>query len=470
VVCRHEWLIFRRDRLLMSALVLLIVSAAYGVHTGWHWTSERGLAIDTVLKTRTEKRARQREQLQTHDPGGAVPSQRSPVLAYFIEEEATLPQQSLAAISTGTADGFPYVARVTIYSDRSSLFDDASGTENPAALAFGRFDLAFVVTWLLPLVVIACTYNLISGERESGTLALTLAHPVSLRTVAVAKALVRGGVLAAAVVIAAIAGLAATAGRFGGREAALTGVFAAVAIVYVAFWISAACAVNAQGWSSAANALALGTLWLLLVIVLPSLLSLGLSVAAPPPSRPDLVNDMRLAYVRAKDKAPEVLADYYRDHPEYAPDSGTDVDNAFREYWAIQQRADGDMAGAVRRFDAALAAQRRLAGRLQFVSPAILLQRVLDGLSGNNHERFQSFSDQVQHYFDQVQASLTPSMFRSAPLTLAQYDGLPQFRFEEEPLARQIASVGAPALGLAAFALFAVGAGWLALSGTRGRR
>jgi ABC-2 type transport system permease protein len=454
----------------MSALILLVVSVAYGVHTGWHWTRERGFAIETVLESRAEKRARQREQLLTHDPGGAVYSQRPPVMAYVIQEDATMPPQPLAALSTGTADGFPYVARVSIFSDKFGLFDDASGTENPAALAFGRFDLAFAVTWLLPLVVIACTYNLLSAERESGTLALTLAHPVSLRTVGVAKALVRGGVLAAAVAIAAVAGLAATAGRFGGREAALTGVFAFVAIVYVAFWISAACAVNAQGWSSAANALALGTLWLLLVIVLPSLLSLGLSIAAPPPSRPDLANGMRLAYVRAKDKAPEVLADYYRDHPEYAPDSGTNIDKAVREYWAVQQRAAGDMARAARRFDAALEAQRRLAGRLQFVSPAILLQRVLDGLSGNNHERFQSFSDQVQHYFDQVQASLTPSMFRSAPLTLAQYDGLPQFRFKEEPLARQLDSVAAPALGLAAFALFAVGAGWLALSGPRGRQ
>jgi ABC-2 type transport system permease protein len=454
----------------MSALVLLVVSVAYGVHIGSHWTRERGFAVETVLKSQAEKRARQRQQLLTHDPGGAVYSQRPPVLAYFIEEEATLPPQPLAALSTGTADGFPYVARVTVYSDRFSLFDDASGTENPVALAFGRFDLAFVVTFLVPLVVIACSYNLLSSERESGTLALTLANPVPLRTVAVAKALVRGGVLATAVVITAVTGLAAAAGRLGVREAALAAAFAAVAIVYIAFWVSAACAVNAQRWSSSANALALGTLWLLLVIVIPSLLGLGLSVAAPPPSRPDLVNDMRLNYVRAKDKAPEVLADYYREHPEYAPDSGTNVDKAVREYWAVQQRAAGDMARTARRFDAALDAQRRLAGRLQFASPAILLQRVLDWLSGNNNERFQSFSDQVQHYFDQIQACLTPNMFRSAPLTLAQYDSLPRFRFEEEPLARQLDNIGAPALGLAAFASFAAALAWLALLGAKGLR
>jgi ABC-2 type transport system permease protein len=179
---------------------------------------------------------------------------------------------------------------------------------------------------------------------------------------------------------------------------------------------------------------------------------------------------MRLAHVRAKDQAPAVLADYYRDHPEYVADSGTTIDKAVREYWAVQQRAAGEMAGAARRFDVALDAQRRLAGRLQFVSPAILLQKVLDGLSGNNHERFHGFSGQVQQYLDQVQACLTPNMFRSAPLTLAQFDALPRFRFQEEPLARQLDSVAAPALGLAAFALIAVGAGWLALSGKRGRR
>src|SRR3546814_6574788 len=61
--------------------------------------------------------------------------------------------------------------------------------ENPLNLMTGTFDISFVVIFLLPVFIIALTYDMLSGEKESGTLALAMTQPVSLRTFMAGKLL-----------------------------------------------------------------------------------------------------------------------------------------------------------------------------------------------------------------------------------------------------------------------------------------
>lgn len=77
----------------------------------------------------------------------------------------------------------------------------ASEIENPHRLLTGRFDLAFVLIYLYPLLILALAYNLLSIENEQGTLVLTLSQPVSVRTLVAAKVALRCGVFLAAVAL-----------------------------------------------------------------------------------------------------------------------------------------------------------------------------------------------------------------------------------------------------------------------------
>src|SRR3546814_20416375 len=73
--------------------------------------------------------------------------------------------------------------------------------ENPLNLMTGTFDISFVVIFLLPVFIIALTYDMLSGEKESGTLALAMTQPVSLRTFMAAKLLSRIALLMLVIVI-----------------------------------------------------------------------------------------------------------------------------------------------------------------------------------------------------------------------------------------------------------------------------
>src|SRR3546814_3816686 len=73
--------------------------------------------------------------------------------------------------------------------------------ENPLNLMTGTFDISFVVIFLLPVFIIALTYDMLSGEKESGTLALAMTQPVSLRTFMAGKLLSRIALLMLVIVI-----------------------------------------------------------------------------------------------------------------------------------------------------------------------------------------------------------------------------------------------------------------------------
>ena len=76
----------------------------------------------------------------------------------------------------------------------------------------GRFDLAFVTVYLLPLLVLALSFNVLSEEREQGTLALTLSQPVSARDVVGAKLAFRALLVVGLAAGVSLLGILATGG------------------------------------------------------------------------------------------------------------------------------------------------------------------------------------------------------------------------------------------------------------------
>ena len=117
---------------------------------------------------------------------------------------AVMPPTPLAALAVGQSDLLPYYFKVT--TDAKETVLAAAELENPQRLLTGRFDLAFVLIYLYPLLILALTYNLLSAEKEQGTLVLALSQPVSLRTLLLGKVASRFVLFLATIVsLAAIA-------------------------------------------------------------------------------------------------------------------------------------------------------------------------------------------------------------------------------------------------------------------------
>jgi ABC-2 type transport system permease protein len=204
-----------------------------------------------------------------------------------------------------------------------------SSPASSAALSYYRQPVTLHASsgvYLFPLVIIALSYNLVSLEKEQGTLALLLSQPVSLKTVIVGKIGLRAALVVLLVLLFSLIGMG-----IGGLDLSSPGawlrllVWSGTVAAYGAFWFGAVLFVTSFARSSATNALALAGIWLLLVVVLPSTLNMAVSVLYPMPSRVDMIAALRVASDEASSKGNQLLAKYYGDHPELVTEPGSDV-------------------------------------------------------------------------------------------------------------------------------------------------
>lgn len=160
---------------------------------------------------------------------------------------------------------------------------------DPLPVMFPLIDLAFVVTILLSLAALVFSYDAVSGDKEDGTLKLTLANGVSRSTVLAAKLL--GGMIALFVpfVLSVAVGLVVILinPRVGwsGADWGALGLLLAGAAVYLAVFYGLGLLVSARHASSASSILTSLVVWVLLVLVVPNLSPYVAELIAPAPSR-----------------------------------------------------------------------------------------------------------------------------------------------------------------------------------------
>ena len=88
----------------------------------------------------------------------------------------TKPPQVLSTIAIGVSEAVGRLAKVNSASNPSLV--DSKYESNPVYSVFGALDLTFIVKIVLSLFAILFTYNAIAGEKEMGTLKLTLSNRV----------------------------------------------------------------------------------------------------------------------------------------------------------------------------------------------------------------------------------------------------------------------------------------------------
>jgi len=191
-VLRNEWRLLRADRALAVVLGVFALLFAYALANGLAWVDFQEETLAAAREGNAERVETLEAELQRIADGGQPSSPfrdpRSPSVLGGPSgaQTAVLDPGPLTALAVGQSDLLPYYYDVSIRTNESSFLQNGE-IENPLNLLVGRFDLAFVVVYLLPLLILALSFNVLSGEREQGTLALTLAQPVSARGVVSAK-------------------------------------------------------------------------------------------------------------------------------------------------------------------------------------------------------------------------------------------------------------------------------------------
>jgi ABC-2 type transport system permease protein len=294
---------------------------------------------------------------------------------------------------------------------------------NPAVQAAGRFDLAFVIVFLLPLVILATTFDLWSRERERGITALMLSQPIAAGRLIAVKALARGAI----VLLPALAIILAVAAGSGATSPSGLAALALIVLAYGSVWLALAVLIGCFARRTTEAAIASGALWLLIVVMAPSLVLAAVNLMMPPPSQMQLATALKAQ-----------LADTARQqqlrHAAASPATRSPaprIADAVRVAYADLVQADQAIAPLIAAHTEAEDVRRRALDRARLLLPSVAVQDALDRLAGSDADRALAFQQQVLMYWHARRQLHKDYLDRDVPQTLAEYDALPRFEFQD---------------------------------------
>jgi len=438
-VALHELRVISADRSLWVVGGLLCALCTYAVYNGWSQTRVRDIE---ALATQAQERAAHanlQDQLRRVMSGEQAPEPWSnptdpSLVGSMAARYALLPTGVLGPLAVGQSDMVPDTYKVTTQSRVEFMYD--SEIENPWNLLMGRFDMAFVITYVLPLLILFWTYNCLSHEKEQGTLRMLLCQPIGLRTIALAKLAVR-----ACLVLAATFTIPAAVLLMGRPEASRTaglvqlGMWAGLCALYSLFWFALAALIDSLAKPSAFNALVLVSLWVLLVLVGPVCLNIAAAFTSPAPSRAELATQTRLITIDNLNRLADRFGRDYEhvQHPSsLLPKNGRfEVSERLRAFALAGQQLDERIDDALSEFDRKLTAQQRFVDRWGFLSPAVSVHEGMVALAGNGTARYQQFQRQVTAFHTQWKAFFLPRVFDGIAVDESTLSALPAWQWHE---------------------------------------
>ncbi|HKQ79099.1 MAG TPA: DUF3526 domain-containing protein [Blastocatellia bacterium] len=461
LIVRYEWRLMKADRTALLITSLFAVALGCGIFGGARWIK---FQQSTILQLQNEESERYRAlfaQAQEIESNFGAANQTNaenwdPRNPYYIGNTrgpryAFLPPAPLAVTAIGQSDLYPYYFKVS--TDLKQNFSNPYELENPLKLLVGRFDLAFVLIWLYPLLILGLSFNLLAGERDSGVLALLLSQPVSLRRLALGKVIVRALMVFTPVIIFTLIGLLIGGENLASLESlSRFGLWTVAAMLYGGFWFALAALVNARASSAATNALILAGAWLLFVVLLPSSINAIASAIYPVPSRVEYIQSLREASDGEVAERSKLMAAFYEDHPELAKGTVSRRD----EFTLTKEKLNERMAARIRpvteRFERQIENQQRVIGWFRFLTPALLMQESLNDIAGTGQGRYRHFSAQVDRFHQNWKDFFNPFIARRELVACDDFARFPAYNYREEAIESLASRLVIPFFGMATLA------------------
>jgi ABC-2 type transport system permease protein len=490
-IIRHEWRLLRADRtawIVLALFAVMIEGAIFSVSATLRekQAAERQAVRDEAEKFRRFHAEAEEIELQAASMGQPPPKfqaeakywgkwgPRDPIFVGAWNAPRIVPSPSpFTVLAIGQSELFPSSYKIGIdgkleWQSRQRVIQQL---DNPLLLKADRFDLAFVILYLYPMLILAISFNLMSGEKESRTLGLLLAQPVSIRSIVIGKVVCRALLVFGCVSVLSVIGFLLSGTAIIGGAVRLSLWLVAV-VVYGGFWFALAVVANAMGRSSAANVLALAVAWLAFLFVIPSAISFAATTAYPIPPKIEYLNASRRIGDDVRRERKILIAQYLKEHPELSS-WGWTMDNLGVGYphvpEAMPEKVESletirRLQPVIARYEGPMAKQQALVDRCRFLSPAVLMQAALYELAGTGRARHEHFLRQVNAFNEEWNNFFDAKPFRREMVNAADYAVFPRFDYREESLSDVAGRTFVP---LAALMLLPFALGWLGLRAYR---
>jgi ABC-type transport system involved in multi-copper enzyme maturation permease subunit len=276
-------------------------------------------------------------------------------------------------------------------------------------------DWVFVISVIMSFAAIVLVYDSISGERESGTLRLSMSNPVPRSTVILGKYLGTMIMLIIPLLVGMLLSMViiTTSGKvdLAGADWIRILVMVLLSLLYLSIFVLLGLFISSSLRSSAASLVILLLAWTVIAVVIPSVTGMIATRFSELPSDRDLGRAVREAHNKAGQE-------HGASHPESA--------HYWVRYWWPKLSLGrhiycSDATVAVYRdYSDEMVANVRFGYNVTRLSPCVVYRRAAESIAGSGIDHYESFMKQVWRY----RSLLRDTLISHYPLDLHKlYDG-----------------------------------------------
>ncbi len=412
-IWRYELRLMLRQRVVWLALLVMVLLSTASVIAGFLEVQRQHAVIERIQPLQAEDEAALARSISVDGDAGNT--------AYYTFHATWDAPSELAFAALGQRDVAPYLLRVRALALEGQLYE---GENYNAELALpGRFDWAFVLTYIAPLLVIVLLHDLLSGEREAGRMTLLAAMARQERQLWIRRITLRLVMLLCALALPFVFGALLS-------RADLAGIvlFLAVAGAYLLFWAVLCWWINCTSWSSLANAATLAAVWLVLTLVLPALTHLAINIAIPVRQGVELTLAQR-EQVHAGWDAPveQTMQAFFSEHPEWRDTPPITGGFHWKWYYAFQHLGDVSAAASSRAYREALRARNRWTNHAGILLPAVAVQAIVHRMARTDLLAGLDYMERIRAFHERLRRFYYPYIFNETPFREADFLGAPRW-------------------------------------------
>ncbi|RXG13303.1 ABC-2 type transport system permease protein [Leeuwenhoekiella aestuarii] len=407
-----EYKNFARNPISILGFAVIFIIGIYAIFHGKNTVSQQEETIEKIAEIQKLELSKNKRLFSDN-------------LSYFTYYQFYYTQNdpgTWAAFSLGQRDVNNYSLKLRILALEGQLYD--TELTNPMTLLSGNLDLSFLFVVLIPLLIIALCFNLISSERESGVWAVVASQPYSLSRIIFLKFSVRFlAVLGLSVLL-----LTAALWLLGLPFDSDFGLVFLLIVGYELFWFALVYVLTLLKKNSNYNAVTLLGIWLFLVVLLPALGNVLVNRFIPIPEAFSTTVTQREAYHEKWDMPRrEAMEPFYGAYPQYRSYSIPEDAYSNGWYYAMQYVADQEAGKDSKLLFEKLENRQEVSRKLGYFIPSLLLQNTFNRIAETDLEDHLNYLEAVKNYHKAISEFFYPHLFKGNSIDEKDWDDFPEF-------------------------------------------
>lgn len=433
-VCQFEIRQFKRSRVAIVLFLLLLLTGLYSLRCGVDVINRQLRALE-ILSNQQQQRLEELHARFTDTTvvAGVKLSDQAgipQVIEFRRPPVATNPPHRLAVLSIGQRDLLPFFDIVNTKYD--VLTPPQAEFVNAEVLAAGNFDFSYFIIYLLPLLIIAVTYNCYSKEVTLHTLKLLILQGGSIARMVRIMFVIRFMVIWLIAVALSFAGYLMSGSNAAGSFTDL-GWWIYTLTLLLLCWFAACYLVVKLQKSSRQNLIILLSGWLTVTIILPGIINSIAGLIAPAPLRSELASRQRECKEATWElPIPALMDSFYQYHPELLSERKTTDTAAYgnRRFIAYYDLLGRRMDVISEDYRQEVARHLQIARSACWFNPVMQSQYLLNDIAASGLKQYAQYEEQVKGFRWRWLRFMNSYLFYDKKLREKDLDQLPAFSLQ----------------------------------------